>query len=69
MKKTLPETLRGISHWGKIDQPFHRIIVDNQQLNSWEINVSLNSMDATLIHTRKEVTLYLTEYHKVTDGL
>ena len=69
MKKTLPETLKRISSWGKIERPFHRILIDNKQINSWEINVFMNSMDVTLTHTRTEVTMYLTKYHKVTDGL
>ena len=72
MKNPLHVTLRNISSWGKIEQPFHMILIDNKQVNSWEINVSLNSMDVTLTHTRTEVTMYLTKYHKVTevtDGL
>jgi len=69
MKKTLLTTLRRISSWRKIAQPFHKMLVDNKQVNSWDLNVSLNSMEVMLTHTRHEVIMYLTEYHKVTDGL
>jgi len=69
MKKTLLSTLSSISSWRKIEQPFYRILIDNKRVNSWEINVSLNSMDAELTRACHEVSMYLTEYHKVTDGL
>lgn len=69
MKKTLLSTLSSTSSWRKIEQPLHRILIDNKRVNSWEINVSLISMDAELTRACHEVSMYLTEYHKVTDGL
>lgn len=69
MKKTLLSTLSSISSWRKIEQPFYRILIDNKRVNSWEINVSLNNLDAILSRLREDVLMYLTEYHKVTDGL
>ncbi len=69
MNKTLHATLKSMSSWDIIDRPFHRILIDNKQINSWEINVSLNNLDAILSRPREDVLMYLTEYHKVTDGL
>jgi hypothetical protein len=69
MNKTLLTTLRSQSNWDRIEQPFYRILIDNKQINSWVINVSLNNLDAILSRPREDVLMYLTEYHKVTDGL
>jgi len=65
MKNPLHVTLRNISSCGIIERPFHRILVDNKRVNSWEINVSLNSMDVRLTRPREDVIMYLTENHSV----
>ncbi len=69
MNKTLLSTLKSMTSWRKIEQPFHMILIDNKWINSWEINVPLNNLGAILSRPREDVLMYLTEYHKVTDGL
>ena len=55
-----------MSSWDRIEQPLHRILIDNKRVNSWKINVSLNNLDAILSRPREDVIMYLTENHSVT---